>query len=458
ETEISAEDGASAGGKAARRERGHASIGPAEVALGYYDLDRDYQAGLQRARRAGGRGGERLALPVALAAADAKALAAARLARLAAAGETLRLRFATRCLALGPGIPVRVAGIAGRWLIAKVAVERLVVEAELVRLPALGDGTAAATPGRVLSEPDAQPGPTRLLLVELPADGEALSAPRVFAAAAGASEGWRPVPLSTSRDAGISWAPVGRSAPAAVIGITLTPLGTGGGGGAFDTSGAVEIELLRDDAWLESRGDAALVAGDNAALIGGEIVQFGGAEPLGGRRFRLSRLLRGRRGTEWAAGGAAAGAPFLLLDPSTLFALDLPPGSVGGEIRLASDADADEAEAPATLLVTGEGLRPPSPVHLRGTRAPDGSVALSWVRRSRFGWAWLDGADAPLGEEREAYRVTIGTGAATRSWETAEPRLALAAGDLAELAGALAIEIVQLGTHAASHPARLVID
>ena len=45
----------------------------------------------------------------------------------------------------------------------------------------------------------------------------------------------------------------------------------------------------------------ALMAGANLALVGDELLQFGRAEQLGPGRFRLSRLLRGRRGTEWAA-------------------------------------------------------------------------------------------------------------------------------------------------------------
>jgi hypothetical protein len=460
ELEISAEDGASSDGGAARREirRGRASGVPEEVSLGYYDVDRDYQAGLQRATRAGGRGSERLALPAALAAADAKGLAAARLGRLTAARETLRLRFGPRCLSLATGARARLSGVGGHWLIARLSLERLVVEAELVRLPAPAEPSPPAAPGRALAEPDSERGPTRLLLFELPADGEMPSAPRVFAAAAGAGEGWRPVPLSASRDGGASWSPAGRSGPAAVIGTTLTALGPGGGSAAFDTASSVEVELLRDDAWLESRSDLALAGGGNAALVGSEIVQFGEAAPLGGRRFRLARLLRGRRGTEWAAGGAGAGAPFLLLDPAALFSLDLTPGSVGGDILFASESPADEGTPPASLLVGGEGLRPPSPVHLRGRRAADGGITLSWVRRSRFGWAWLDGADAPLGEEREAYRVTLAADGSQRAWETSEPSLALASPDLAGLDGTLEIEVVQLGTYAASHPARLVID
>ena len=46
-------------------------------------------------------------------------------------------------------------------------------------------------------------------------------------------------------------------------------------------------------------------------------------------------------------------------------------------------------------------------VVLRARLRSDGRYDLSWIRRSRAGWPWIDGVDAPLGEDREAYRLTI---------------------------------------------------
>src|SRR3546814_11179567 len=52
-------------------------------------------------------------------------------------------------------------------------------------------------------------------------------------------------------------------------------------------------------------------------------------------------------------------------------------------------------------------LLPPSPVHVTASLLADGSVNVQWIRRSRQGWGWIDGVDAPLGEESERYRVTL---------------------------------------------------
>ena len=63
-------------------------------------------------------------------------------------------------------------------------------------------------------------------------------------------------------------------------------------------------------------------------------------------------------------------------------------------------------------------MMPLSPVHLGVTGDEGSGVILRWTRRSRLGWRWLDGADAPLGEEVEAYVVTILAGDLTVRSET----------------------------------------
>lgn len=78
-------------------------------------------------------------------------------------------------------------------------------------------------------------------------------------------------------------------------------------------------------------------------------------------------------------------------------------------------------------------------MHLRvETRA--GGPTLRWARRSRAGWRWTDGADAPLIEEREAYRIDGAAGGR----ESALPELALDPGETGPF------NVRQLGTHGAS--------
>ena len=62
----------------------------------------------------------------------------------------------------------------------------------------------------------------------------------------------------------------------------------------------------------------------------------------------------------------------------------------------------DAAYARETLTFAGAGLRPYSPVHVRGTRGATGDVALTSVRRTRSGGDTWEGTEVPLGGAVEA--------------------------------------------------------
>lgn len=428
---------------------------PAETAIVYHDPARDYQAGMQRARLDGGAfRAERLALPAVLDAREAKQLAEAMLAARLAGRVTARLRLPWRAAPPTPGSRVRLGAEGEIWRVARRTVERGAIALDLVRVSGGSREAGSASPGRNVREPDLPHGPTSLLLLDIPWTGET-GATGPVAIAAGASAGWRKAPLEVSLDGGGTWISAGETAPGAVLGRSVARLGPGGST-LFDDRNAVDVELLSDSMWLEGRDDAALVNGANLAVIGSEMVQFGRAEPIGARRFRLSRLLRGRRGTEWAADGHAAGEDFALLSEQSSVRLPIGAEAIGAEAVLMANGIGDLAPSVARCEISGEVHRPPMPVHVSARWAGD-DLLLRWTRRSRVGWAWQSGADTPLGEERETYRVTIEGVGRSRTMEVSEP-LFLYSGALRLQDGndrRLAVRIVQIGTHAPSRPARI---
>jgi len=455
-----AEAGASAAGVGGRSEfaRRSAAAGPADVSLAYIDPARDYQPGLQRALR-GGTGGasDRQSLPAAIPAGQAKELAELRLAHGLAGRETAKIHLRAAHVDAWPGAALRIGGAPGLWKVVRWTLEQMVVSLELRRLPAATAHPAVADAGRPTQEPDAPHGPTSLFLFDLPHLGEGLAErPQLAVLAAGVERGWRRAALSLSLDGGVSWTNAGGTAAPAVLGRAVTVLSPGGAA-LLDRRSIVDIELLHDGLWLESRSDDALAAGANVAVLGEEIIQFGAAEPLGGGRFRLSRLLRGRRGTESAAAAHQVGEAFALLETDTATLLDVPAGIVGSEVHVMAQGIGDGDAPVAAILARGRALEPPSPVHIEARRDPDGAVHLSWVRRSRIGWLWGEGGDAPLGEDREAYRLRLSGGGRERVVVLSEPRLTYSAADqIADGAsGPLSIEVVQIGTHALSRPATL---
>lgn len=434
---------------------------PDEVSLGYYDPARDYQAGLQRATSNGAasaRRPDRRALPAALSAEGAKALAEFRLAALRAGRATAKVRLGWSRCGLRPGDSIALEGESGGWLVKRWTLGPMTVQLDVQRvssepLPA----AVAASSGEPVREPDLRHGPTLLKLFELPLAASPAGRPRLFAALAGEEPGWRRAELLASFDGGASWDEIGSARAPAVIGAALTALASAGST-LLDAQSSLEVELANDSMWLENVSDDGLVSGANLALVGSELIQFGSAEWLGERRFRLSRLLRGRRGSEWAADAHVAGESFVLLKADALIALDLPDGVASGEVRANASGVGDTVPAAASLQITGEALRPPSPAHVQAEARSNGDIQFAWVRRSRHGWVWQSEADTPLGEENELYRILIAGSGFERVAETIEPVFTYtAAAQAADGAIApLRIEVSQIGTFAVSHAATLI--
>lgn len=445
------------GGPTQRTKAAVATV-PDEVSIAYHDPARDWQVGLQRARGAPSPvRSERIAVPAAFDAGAAKAFAERRLALVQAARTTAKVHVGWRWSGARPGTLVQLPGEAGVWRIRRWLLHRMVVTLELAQVVGAGVFVPPAAPGRAVSEADLVHGPTVLRLLDIPLSLAADDRPRMLVAASGPEQGWRKADLMASFDGGSSWSPSGPTGTPAVIGTNVTML-PAAGSALFDLRGSLEVELLNDEMWLEGRSDAALAAGANLATLGDELIQFGEAEAIGARRFRLSRLLRGRRGTEWAT-GHVAGEPFVLIEAEALAPIEAPSALVGNEIRVLAQGTGDESAVETGRILTAEALRPPAPVHLKAESLPDGSLVISWVRRSRIGWSWLDEADTALGEENERYRLRLaGDGFARTVDPTVPSYLYSSADQLADGGGPLTIEVVQLGSLGASRKATTTLE
>jgi hypothetical protein len=439
-------------------ERAGAGTLPDEVAIAYYEPGRDYQTGLQRARRSGpGRRVEQIELSAAIGADTAKSIAEQRLAESWAQRVRRTVRLPWRSLDIRPGDHVALPGTPGRWRVHEASLEKMVVELKLLGVPTLPGEAPLAEPGRATGSEDVPHGETVLHLLDIPAiDDGALASPRLWIVAAGSSPGWRRAGLLASSDGGLSYDELGSTAAPGTMGVARTALAPGTAE-LFDEVNMLEVELLHEGMTLEGRSDDALVGGANLALLGDELIQFGRVSALGDNRYRLERLTRGRRGTEWARAGHAIGDRFILIQADSLLAYDLPVAKIGAGISVIASGIGDATGAEAGLLLNGRSVRPPAPAHLILERLSDGTLRFAWVRRSRVGWGWLDGADAPLGEESERYRLEIvpSTGAA----RTVEPTLpgydygpGEQAADGAGAAASMTIHLSQIGSLASALP------
>jgi len=186
----------------------------------------------------------------------------------------------------------------------------------------------------------------------------------------------------------------------------------------FDLGNCLTLDLFTGS--LESVTNLALFGGANALAVEAspgvwEIVLAGAAELMAPGRYRLTRLLRGQRGTEGAmATSAPAGARVVVLD-STLAPLPIALGDIGlpwkWRVGPATRPPSDETYVAQAFTPAGAGLRPFAPVHVeqpwRRARVP-GDLTIRWTRRSRAleADAW-EQVEVPLGEEDEGYEVEI---------------------------------------------------
>jgi hypothetical protein len=182
---------------------------------------------------------------------------------------------------------------------------------------------------------------------------------------------------------------------------------------------------------LVTRPEIDVLAGANALAIehpdGWEILQFAEAQLIGDREWRLSRLLRGRLGTDCVigAGALSVGASVVVLN-TALNPLGLEEAEVGLPRFWRIGSAGSDASSHSVRAYTGGGVgrRPLSPCHLRASQS-GGDTALTWVRRTRVdGEAdWRDGVrDVPLGEGQERYAVeVISAGTTQRTAEVAVP-------------------------------------
>lgn len=190
---------------------------------------------------------------------------------------------------------------------------------------------------------------------------------------------------------------------------------------------ANEIYVNMDYGEITSVSDTSMFAGANAFAIETsagvwEIVQAANADLIGSGQYRLTRLLRGVRGTEDAMVPViAAGARFVALDEA-LVPVAVQSSEIGGpaswRVGPAAKAVSTTSYTQIAFTPTGRGLEPFSGVHAaqpwrRGRTT--GDLVISWIRRSRSLSAdlWSAG-EVPVDDVPESYELDVMDGAVVK--------------------------------------------
>jgi hypothetical protein len=250
--------------------------------------------------------------------------------------------------------------------------------------------------------------------LDLPALQDSDSNPGFYMAAQRTETGnrWKGCVVYQSIDGGLTFTPQFSLTTEATIG-TLQAAIPASQCFDFDDTTEILVNVLDATFTFESITDSAVLSGGNAAAMGApgrwEIVQFATAELVSPTQWKLSRLLRGRRGTEYVCGSSEAGDTLVMLSTGDLNRVLLSTAQIGASFiyKSVSIGASYGSGVDTPFAGHGQALMPFSPVDLKAEGQTSGNILLSWTRRDRLGRTLMSGVDMPLSEATLAFQVDI---------------------------------------------------
>lgn len=455
-------------GPLARLTRAQETELPREVSFGYTDATVDYRRSAVTSRRLVGGANRTVHSDVAVVTHDAAATRRAEiwLQDLWAGRESAEFALGMQRLALTPGDVVAVT-VNDRRRLYEIdsfvdtqlrQVKARSIDPEVFAMP-------LPPPRRVPIALPPSLGPVHAVALDLPSIDA--SQPPILTRLAIFANPW-PGSVTVWRSVdGASYQAIAVAAAPATIGETLDALPRAAAG-CWDRGHAVRVRLYGGA--LTSTSDARVLNGANAAAVRNvdgvwEVLQFASAVLIDSNTYRLSGLLRGQAGSEYAvAESLPVGTSFIMLDASLLpLARGLDALDRSLDLRIvASGRSHDDAAAVALSVTPGRAaLQPLSPVHVTATRRGDG-IHIGWIRRTRVdGDSW--NIEVPLGEDTEAYTFDIlSGGVVVRSIACAMPfALYTSADELADFGAvqaSLHLRVAQLSSAVGvGHPTELTL-
>ena len=161
---------------------------------------------------------------------------------------------------------------------------------------------------------------------------------------------------------------------------------------------------------LTGTTDLNVLNGANALIYGNEVIQFVNSVQNADGSFTLSRLLRGRRGTEINCGAHGPAELVIYLNNPGIVRHQITSGDLQ-VLRYYEGLTYGQAigSVPSTLFTdSGNDLRPYAVTSVAGSRDGSGNLTVTWIRRTRIGGDWLELiGTVPLSELTESYDVDV---------------------------------------------------
>lgn len=202
-------------------------------------------------------------------------------------------------------------------------------------------------------------------------------------------------------------------------GVCHAPLATTQFWTVWDDVNTVTIEM--GNGVLATATDLDVLNGLNWAMLGDELIGFVNVEPIAENVYRLSRLLRGRNGSEYWVGSHVAGEGFYPLDTIGSFKrVQLPYGEVISFMYYTATTSGQEIARASSYTHQGTalGLKAWAPCHIKGTRNGGGDLTVTWEKRNRYDGELRDSEEIPdVAGEVDEYFLNFASAGGGRSVE-----------------------------------------
>ena len=284
-----------------------------------------------------------------------------------------------------------------------------------------------------------QNGPALLGWFDIPMLTDADDSLGVYAGASGYLSTWTGHDLYKFLDSLNDYNKIASFVDSARIGTAESALGDHTSG-AVDWDNTVTIRLADSTNTLTSSTETTVIEDStiNRAVIGRdtryEVIQFVTATSLGGGRYTLSGLLRGRRGTEYAIDEHESGDVFALLDVTDINRLIYESAEVGADLqhKLVGRDDLITDVTTRRLEFNGYAKLPFAPARVEASQSGADWV-ITWEPRTRFNTPILEDSSYSDDSEIESYTVdfldgsgvvqgsySVTVGTETRTYTSAE--------------------------------------
>jgi hypothetical protein len=249
-------------------------------------------------------------------------------------------------------------------------------------------------------------GPTTPILLNLPALTASDVTPRYHVAYNGADRPWPGGALYRSLDGGTTYSVQDSATLEGITGTVATAIADADAH-VLDTSTVITVVL--NDGSLLSVSDVALYNGANVCVLGTEVLAFGVATLVAPHTYELTRLLRGRRGTEDQTGAHGDGETFVLLEVSVhSVAMTLSDRNISRPYKAVTAGQFIADATPVTFTPTAENLNPWTIANPVATHSGSDWM-FSWYMRSRFSGEWTSGQGIGFDVDFRGFRVDIFT-------------------------------------------------